>query len=74
MNSAFFCLVIFYSAFISALLKVALKNFRKCCWYIVLMDSFIFRSVSSKLVEEFEGKIWTVSKKGQSSGLPGPSP
>ena len=37
------------------------------------MDSFvfqtIFQSVSAKLVEEFEGTIWTLSKKGR-----GPDP
>ena len=29
-------------------------------------DKLIFQSISSKLVEEFEGTIWTVSKKGRS--------
>ena len=47
-----------------------LKNFKRMpvgtsFWLILSFFKLIFQSVSSKLVEEFKGTIWTVSKKGR---------
>ena len=79
MNSEFSCFVFFYSTFISTLLKVALKNFKRML-LLHRFDGFFrfiklfFKSVSSKLVEELEGTTWTVLKKGRGVDPLDPSP
>ena len=42
--------------------------------WILSFSKLIFQSVPSKLVEEFEGTIWTLSKKGRGPNPLDPSP